>query len=388
MKQKWMILAAALAVAGNVAAQSGRLAVSGNTVLALRSDGTLVAWGDNQYGQYGSREYLASDYPVNLKYLDAIAQIDLSDKHAVALRRDGTVWEWGNEIDPSAPARRPVAVAGLAGVKQIAAGPAFGMALKSDGGLWHWDSLVYPSYTAGAPRRVDGLPAIKTMAACGKDALALDAAGSLWTWTSKYDGLSALSPLQRLSGLAGVTDIAGGPDCQGWLALDRQGEVWWWKSMSEPGWTLVSGAVPPVQKLGKDHVLAGKSGSVWGWNSSQEIGERQHGLAGVTEVVRKGDSKLGLQVLFLTANGDLYEALGESDLSVLRPQKMIAPRGDGLLNLDGRASPADSCEVAVRDRQGLQVEIPCLRFDGKVYQLSLKWAPEMGADVFRLDSLR
>ena len=53
--------------------------------LALRSDGTAVAWGDNYYGQ--------ATVPVGLSNVVAIAA---GSYHSVALRNDGTLVAWGD----------------------------------------------------------------------------------------------------------------------------------------------------------------------------------------------------------------------------------------------------------------------------------------------------
>lgn len=54
--------------------------------LALKQDGSLVAWGYNYYGQC-----FVPDPPVGQRYV----QIDAGDHHNVALRSDGNVVAWG-----------------------------------------------------------------------------------------------------------------------------------------------------------------------------------------------------------------------------------------------------------------------------------------------------
>src|ERR1700722_18706701 len=65
--------------------------------LALGSDGTVWAWGDNQYGELGDGNVLQSDTPVKLG-LSNITQIAAGDDWSLALRSDGTVWAWGNNL--------------------------------------------------------------------------------------------------------------------------------------------------------------------------------------------------------------------------------------------------------------------------------------------------
>ena len=81
--------------------------------LALKADGTVVAWGNNFYGQ--------TDVPVELTGVVAISD---SDIHSLALKADGTVVAWGynNSGQMDAPD-------GLTGVVAISAGGEHNLAL-------------------------------------------------------------------------------------------------------------------------------------------------------------------------------------------------------------------------------------------------------------------
>jgi len=90
--------------------------------LALRSDGTVVAWGYNSNGQ--------TNVPAGLSNVVALAAgLD----HSLALRDDGTVAAWGgNDFGQvSVPA-------GLADVVAITAGENHSLALRSDGSVVAW----------------------------------------------------------------------------------------------------------------------------------------------------------------------------------------------------------------------------------------------------------
>ena len=90
--------------------------------LALKSDGTVVAWGDNSSGQVSNR-------PTAPGYI-AIAAGSL---HSLALKSDGTVVAWGD--NDAGQSDVPV---GLSGVTAIAAGTGHSLALKSDGTVVAW----------------------------------------------------------------------------------------------------------------------------------------------------------------------------------------------------------------------------------------------------------
>src|SRR6185369_9279761 len=83
--------------------------------LALKSDGTVVAWGDNFFGQ--------STVPGELNGVVAIA----AGPQSLALKSDGTVVAWGENFQGQS-----TVPGGLNGVVAIAAG-GHSLALKSDG---------------------------------------------------------------------------------------------------------------------------------------------------------------------------------------------------------------------------------------------------------------
>ena len=72
---------------GGAGRLSDAVAISAGWIhsLALRSDGTVVAWGDNRYGQV--------TVPAGLT--DVVA-ITAGGWHNLALKADGTVVAWGN----------------------------------------------------------------------------------------------------------------------------------------------------------------------------------------------------------------------------------------------------------------------------------------------------
>jgi len=83
------------------------VAAGGSHNLAVKRDGTLVAWGGHEYGQN-----LA---PTSLKNVRALAA---GWEHALALKADGTVVAWGGGAQGAGAVTVP---AGLTGVVAVAA---------------------------------------------------------------------------------------------------------------------------------------------------------------------------------------------------------------------------------------------------------------------------
>jgi len=74
--------------------------VSGNRarhVLALKNDGTVWAWGNNDLGQLGNGTLERSELPTQVLNLTNIIAISANYDFNLALKEDGTVWFWGYE---------------------------------------------------------------------------------------------------------------------------------------------------------------------------------------------------------------------------------------------------------------------------------------------------
>jgi alpha-tubulin suppressor-like RCC1 family protein len=170
--------------------------------LALKSDGTVVGWGDNQYGQ--------ATAPDGLSGVIAIAG---SWVHSMALKNDGTVVAWGGNF----VGQRNVP-AGLSGVTAIAAGGSHSLALKSDGTVvaWGYNNLGQSTPPAG-------LSGVIAIAGGGYHSLALQSDGTVVAWGSNEEGQSTVP-----AGLSGVVAIAAGAYHS--LALKSDGTVVAWGS--------------------------------------------------------------------------------------------------------------------------------------------------------------
>jgi len=141
---------------GNLSGISA-IAMNYYTSAALKSDGTVLAWGNNNYGQLGDGTTTTRLLPVQVGAgtLTDITQIALGAQHGLARKSDGTVWSWGYNVagalgDGTTTNRNsPVQVKNvdgsgfLSGISSIGANSTISMAIGSGGSLWGWGENYY-----------------------------------------------------------------------------------------------------------------------------------------------------------------------------------------------------------------------------------------------------
>ena len=143
------------------------LAAGPSHSLALRSDGTVTAWGNSFY-----RHCMV---PPELR--DAIA-VSAGDRHSLALSSDGSMTAWGSFPQDPNYYGQSVVPAGIGAVKAIALGPYHNLVLRADGTVFAWG--ISNSVTAG----LSGVTAIAA-GGTGYRNLALRDNGTVVAWVSR-----------------------------------------------------------------------------------------------------------------------------------------------------------------------------------------------------------
>jgi len=177
-----------------------QIAGGGHHSLALRNDGTVWAWGRNNYGQLGDGTTTERHTPVQVANLTGVQAIAGGFSHSLALRSDGTVWAWGRnskgQLGDGTTTNRttPVQVLNLTGVQAIAGGFFHSLALKSDGTVWAWGYNHFGQLGDGTtanrtiPVQVADLTGVQAIAAGSDHSLALRNDGTVWAWGWNYLG--------------------------------------------------------------------------------------------------------------------------------------------------------------------------------------------------------
>ena len=164
--------------------------------LALKSDGTVWAWGRNAFGQLGDGTLIDRTVPVQVVALPlpAIA-IAAGSEHSLAILQDNTLWGWGNtgsfrlrtmgsEVDAQ-PLPVQVSEPNLFAA-EATAGDRHTMLRNGGGGVVAWGSYSNGQTTAsslGNLTPVSGLPfAARQIEAAYDVSYAVLADGMLWAW--------------------------------------------------------------------------------------------------------------------------------------------------------------------------------------------------------------
>jgi alpha-tubulin suppressor-like RCC1 family protein len=294
------------ATPGQVPGLSGVTAVATgiNHVLALKSDGTVWAWGANSSGKLGDGTTTSRNSPVRVTGLDNVKAIAAGWGHSVALKNDGTVWTWGNNafgalgigVSATIIATTPVQVTGLTEISQIAASYGNTAAIRADGGVWAWgaNSGQFGDGSAlylASPVQLTALADIRSIC-IGFVTSAVRNDGTVWSWgwngygTVGAGGLGGSTLPVAVAGLSQVRAVA-----TGWgsgLALKEDGTVWQsgMNIMANffGGGDLGTSTASQVAALsGIAHIASGDShnlalkndGTVWswGWNGYGQLGD-------------------------------------------------------------------------------------------------------------------
>lgn len=240
-----LAVALMLGVAEQAAAVTPMVSTGQFATVALKSDGTVLAWGMNTAGQVGDGTTTDRNSPVKVSSLTDVIAVSTGHSHVLALKSDGTVWAWGsNDYGQLAAASSttrsttPIQVSGLSNVIAVAAGAAHSYALKKDGTVWAWGDNYGGKLGTGntnpstTPVQVINLTDVAGISAGGNHGMALKSDGSIWMWGvgdkgQLGDGASVnRSTPVMVSGLPTITAISAGYDHN--LAVSSDGKVYAW----------------------------------------------------------------------------------------------------------------------------------------------------------------
>jgi len=284
--------------------QSTANAVNENHTAAIRSDGSLWAWGLNSRGQLGNNSTTKSSVPVQEHSKSTWVSVSAGYYHTAAIKSDGSLWAWGENggrlgNNSTTDSSVPVQENSKSTWVSVFAGSSHTAAIKSDGSLWAWGAnnsgQLGNNSAAGSsvPVQEHSKSTWVSVSAGREHTAAIKSDGSLWAWgNNSYGQLgknstndSSSLPVQEHSKSTWVSVSAGS---QHTAAIRSDGSLWAW-GLNNSGQlgnnSTTDKSSVPVQEDSKStwvsvsaggsagsgsHTAAIKSdGSLWSWGSNR-----------------------------------------------------------------------------------------------------------------------
>ncbi len=282
---------------------------------AIKTDGTLWVWGYNGNGQLGVN-FTTGTSPERSTPITTFAggtnwkQVSTGYLNTAAVKTDGTLWTWGDnqsaQLGTNNVILRSTPVTTFAGGnnwKQVACGDEFTAAIKIDGTLWTWgfnqygelginenfasglfiDSRSTPVTTFAGGTNWKSVTCVAYRFAGGSSTAAIKTDGSLWIWGSNASGKLGINTTTPGNISTPITTFAGGTNwkqvsCSRFntLAIKTDGTLWIWganglgrlgindsnaASRLTPVTTFLGGTNWKQATTGNNHVVAVKSGT-------------------------------------------------------------------------------------------------------------------------------
>jgi alpha-tubulin suppressor-like RCC1 family protein len=221
------------------------VASGSNHSLALKSDGSVWAWGGNTWGELGIGTQKNQSRPQRVLLPRPATAITASSDASFAVTDDGAVWAWGDNrwgvlgtsailascypprgIRSTGFSTSPMRVENLSGVTTVAAGDMHVLAVTSAGEVWGWGNSTrkqvgphgtlcaegYSDQFTRLPAQIE-IPGRVTTVAAGYDhSLALLDDGRMWGWGGNDAGQSGFQRggmTFQVQGISDATAITG-----------------------------------------------------------------------------------------------------------------------------------------------------------------------------------
>ncbi len=300
MKNKIYLLLVLTCVQFQLSAQCWQKISAGYAhTLAIRTDGTLWAWGLNNSGQLGNGTNDPVSYiPVQVGTATNWASVSAGSEHSMAIKTNGTLWAWGRNAESelgngtNTDSNVPIQVGTDNDWVAVSAGTEHTLAKKANGTLWSWGGNSVgqcgngtPPNSVGTPLQIGTDADWESFSTTMYHSMATKSNGTLWVWGRNNSGelgdgtnTDRYTPVQIGSGTNWQTVAAGWSHS---LAIKTDGTLWSWGNnnfgalgdgTNDPQNTPIqAGAGTNWQSIsaGEDYSVAIRTdGSLWAWGNN------------------------------------------------------------------------------------------------------------------------
>ena len=273
----------------------------GSALMSIRTDGTLWACGYNVTGGLGQNSVVNYSSPVQVGSESTWNTVDsYANPAALAIKTDNTLWAWGNNSHSglgqnnttqySSPTQIPGTTWSTA-----KCGSTSGYAIKTNGTLWSWGQnqrgelgLNTKDDPSGSPRQIPGTTWVGVYPGL-ECALAIKTDGTLWGWgdgsygqLGQNDRTERSSPIQ----IPGTWSSTDGKISQlgvyNFYAIKADGTLWTcgYNSQGQLGLNDTARRSSPtqvpgtnwnrVQNQGETVIATKTDGTLWGWGNDEQ----------------------------------------------------------------------------------------------------------------------
>lgn len=282
---------------------------------------SIIPWGSYVYGNTA-----ISNVPAHLTNIILLAA---GDTHGLALKTDGTVTAWGGNLfgQTNVPS-------GLTNVVSIAAGSMHSLALKSDGTVALWGKVPIASIGSSVPADATNIVAL-ALGPGAQHGLFLRSDGSVEDWANSYYGLTNPPAMARNA----VAVAAGAFHA---VALRADGRVVAWGDSSRGQISIPASAtnIVAIATGWYGNAALRADGTVLTWGS---ISSPSAGMTNVIDLACPMNSVFSTgDILVLRRNGTLVEYSGNVPSSVASNVTAIAAGSYNAFALMGSGPPVFS----------------------------------------------
>ncbi len=210
--------------------------------LAIKTDGTLWAWGLNNNSQLGDGTNTNSNIPIKIGTDTDWKEITGGTYHSLAIKTNGTLWGWGYGgpddflLGSGFPSIVPVQRGTDTDWAAISGDRSHTLAIKTDGTLWGWGSNLFGQLgngtISGSFITQIGTDTWTKVFATSYHSLGIRQDGTLWAWGLNDDGelgdgttITRTLPVQVGSG-NDWAKVYGGNYYS--MAIKLNGSLWTW----------------------------------------------------------------------------------------------------------------------------------------------------------------